>query len=137
MNPAPPPLPLLPVAAVHRCERCNLPIDGPRYSLRVEATPPEPRGMELSLCESCLASLGRWLDRKHRQSEPGGSARAGGGPGGRRPGGWRGASRRSPYADALDRGVTAIRAQMYLAVAAIVLTACGLIGLVIYLLVRA
>ena len=59
----------LPVAPVHICERCKLPINGPRYRLRVEATPPEPRDMEWSLCAACIASLGHWLDRKVRSAE--------------------------------------------------------------------
>jgi hypothetical protein len=95
--------------------------------------------MELSLCEECLASLGRWIDRKTRSAKPAGSEATDEGyanVGRSRHWGRRGLARRSPYAVALDRGVTALRVQIYLAVGAIVLTASGLIGLVVYLLVR-
>jgi hypothetical protein len=50
------------------CQRCRLPIISTRYALRVEADSAEATVVEFSLCESCLSSMQRWLNRNRRKS---------------------------------------------------------------------
>lgn len=53
------------------CQRCKLPIIGTRYSFRVDADPPIPSAdpAEISICTACLASMQRWMERRHARGE--------------------------------------------------------------------
>lgn len=99
------------------CPRCRRPLDGAGVRLKLEPPAGLAGATELVLCDRCRESFERWLARRgrgrSRPSEPDGPREGRGAGTRRRP-------RRTPYADALDREESWLRARTALVVAATV-----------------
>jgi hypothetical protein len=115
------------------CERCKLPIFGNRYTLRVDAEGPASKSVELTLCESCLESLHRWLMRRKgsqtaldEQLDDSGFAPMSGRK--------LKARRGTQYVGELERGEWWIRARMAMVAASIVIAFAGLLAWTIWFL---
>jgi hypothetical protein len=105
------------------CERCKLPIIGSRVTFRLESSPARVPARALALCESCLDSLERWVER----GQPPGPHAHHGHPAPRHEPSTRRkhkpvSGRRSRYVDELEREDSLIRYRMVLVVGSIVLT---------------
>lgn len=50
------------------CGRCREPLEDQRFSVRIDADPALPSPIELWICERCMDSMTRWMQR--RQSTP-------------------------------------------------------------------
>jgi len=115
------------------CERCKLPILGNRYALRLDAQGPTSKSVKLTLCESCLESLHRWLMRRKGNStaqddpldDPDSASRSG-----RK----LKARRGTQYVGELERGEWWIRARMFMVAASIVIAFAGLLAWTIWFL---
>ena len=114
------------------CQRCDVVLNGGRFTLRVEAEPPATKTLTLRVCDQCRLSFNRWLDRgSQSRDEVGASGRTT-----RRSGRRRETGRRSPYTAALDREVDSLQANLFAVAAGIVLAAAGLAGLIVYWLFK-
>jgi hypothetical protein len=97
-----------------KCQRCQLPIVGAVFTLRLDANPPRPDSLEVALCTSCVESMSRWLTRRNRQSE---GFETGATAPDEEPRFWRGRSgRRGPYSGDLDRFESSSRRGLFLSI---------------------
>jgi hypothetical protein len=97
-----------------KCQRCQLPILGGVFTLRLDADPPRPDALEVSLCTSCVESMSRWLTRRNRQSE---GFETGATAPDQEPRFWKGQSgRRGHYAGDLERFESSSRRGLFLSI---------------------
>jgi hypothetical protein len=50
------------------CDRCQGPLSTQRYTVNIDADPPLDAPIEVWICDGCMESLTRWMQR--RQSSP-------------------------------------------------------------------
>lgn len=82
------------------CERCQSPLEQPQFLIKIESLANPGRTMDVPLCEPCMRSMGRWLNRK----EVGGAAPTAE-PEDQPPKRRHSSKSRSVYADQLDQNV--------------------------------
>jgi hypothetical protein len=117
--------------ATDTCQRCQQTINNTRFALRIQADVPGGKVVDFSLCEDCVDSMRRWMERSARRADSDldrawDPLEAVNGPiTGRGPG-----RRRAAFADALDRGEKWVHTRLILSALTVFAIFAGLIVLI-------